>query len=545
MQRTNTWVAILLGSAIAMPVFAQHRAPLKSDWHDFRDATSELGNGIGNVGRVDCIVGTGSQPADYAGNMLVDCDGEVPHNETTIAVDPNDENHAVAGYHSYRLVTVSSGIQKLHIVGATSVTTDGGYNWREVVPKITGYQFTGDPALAFTSRGRIYFSNIADNEGQGGGNFSGPDIVVAFSDDGGLTYTDPITVARGKGAVDRSGNGTLVFNDKQFIAADASATSTYRDRAYITWTKFQEKFSSGRSPVYARSPIAISFSDDGVRWSAGNEISGSSAECSVPVPGRCDRNQFSYPAVAPGGKVYVSFENFNTPAENQTLVVSSADGGRTFSAPVRVDALYDINFPANIEGRDTLAGCQFRVIAAGNIAADPSDPTGQTVYVVWADNRNGSANTTNMDVFLARSADGGLSWATHVVDSASNDQFFPWVAVAPDGRVDLGYMDRAYSASQSECKYGFSLTRLTFDSDGTLSSSAKARLDTALSDPGHSRWFSATTDGNGRFIGDYNGVAVGLDGRTWSLWTDQRNIVADPPSPTRDHGQHAVGAVTP
>ena len=213
---------------------------------------------------------------------------------------------------------------------------------------------------------------------------------------------------------------------------------------------------------------------------------------------------------------------------------------------MRVDSVFDINYPFNVDGRQTLTGCQLRVNAAGNIAADPSDPTGNTVYLAWADNRSGNATTTNNDVRLARSADGGATWTVNVIDNTTNDQFYPWVAVASDGRVDVGYMDRSYSSGQSVCQYGFTLTRLTFNAAGKIAKSVRhRRVDTGLSDPGHSRWFSGTTNGNGRFIGDYNGVAVGSDGRTWSLWTDQRNRVANPPSTTRTHGQHAVGTVTP
>ena len=54
----------------------------------------------------------------------------------------------------------------------------------------------------------------------------------------------------------------------------------------------------------------------------------------------------------------------------------------------------------------------------------------------------------------------------------------------------------------------------------------------------------STIDVRSRFIGDYNGVAVGRDGATWSAWTDQRNVIPGLPAP-RDHGQHAVGDRTP
>ena len=553
MKRIITLIAVMailgmsfghFSSAVAAPRDPTEKpGPPKSGFYDFYNASAEFGPGIGNVQNLDCTVSAGTQPSDYAGNMLIDCDGEVPHNETTIVVDPNDPSHAVGGYHSYQLQFKGATIIA-HIIGTVSVTFDGGQTWREVVPPITPFQFSGDPALAFDADSRLYFANIADHEGQSG-NFTGPSVVVAHSDDGGLSWSNPVTVAKGKNGIDARGNGVEVFQDKEFIAADASDTSPFKNRIYVTWTSFQSKFSSGRSPVSIRFPIMMSYSDDGVQWSKPKEISGFNPACSVALfgaPNQCDLNQFSVPSVAPNGRVYVSFENFNTVAENQVMVVWSDDGGVTWTNPVRIDTINDFgHYPQNISGRDTLTGCQFRLNSMGNVAVDPTDP--DTVYVVWDDNRNGLPTATNNDVFLGRSTDGGVNWAIYTVDGTANDQFYPWVAVAPDGRVDVGYMDRSYSSGQGVCQYGFTLARATFT--GNAISVSRTRVDTGLSDPGQSRWFSGATGGNGTFIGDYNGVAVGPDGMTWSLWTDQRNIVVNPPSSTRNHGQHAVGATTP
>jgi hypothetical protein len=537
---TIVFVLILGSSAFAQgggP--AGKTGPQLSGFYDFWSFPADFPSGVATISRITCLIGQSTQPAIYAGNMLLDCDAETPHNETTIAVDPNDPTHVVGGYHSYQLNFNGSTVVE-RVVAATSVTFDGGTNWQEVIPRVAPYQFDGDPALAFDSNGRIYFSNIADHEGPGG-SYTGPSVVITHSDDGGLTWSRNATIATGKNAItpNRFGFGPQVFNDKDYLAVDTGSSSPFRNRVYVTWTLFNQFFTA--TAAYIHFPIAISHSDDGVNWSAPQIISGFSPNCSEALfgqPNECDLNQDSYPAVAPDGTVYVTFENFNTLAENQVLVVASHDGGQTWSNPVKVDTLFDINYPSNTDGRDTFTGCNFRQGAKANTAVDPSDSTGRTVYVTWADNRHGTKNATNNDVFLGKSTDGGANWSTITVDNAGNDQLFPWVAVGLDGTVQVGYMDRAYSAGQNVCQYGFSVS--TVDTTGAVLN--KQRVDTGLSDPGHSRWFSSSTNPQSRFIGDYNGLAVGSDNAIWSLWTDSRAVVASPPSVLRNHGQHAVAS---
>ena len=521
-------------SALAAPRVATEKpGPQKSGFYDFYALPESPG-----VGQVTTNACTVPSQAGYAPNWIVDCDGEVPHNETTIAVNPADPEHAVGGYHSYQLHFLGATVVN-HVVGTVSVTFDGGSSWRQVTPPITPYQFTGDPALSFGKGGRLWFANIADHEGPGGP-YTGPSVVVATSDDGGLTWSNPVTVASGQGAVTSGYTGNLVFQDKDYLAADRFAgSSPFAGRAYVSWTSFQERV----LPVGAffRSPITTSRSDDGAVWSPPKEVSGFGAFCSVAYNGRpneCDVNQDSYPTVAPNGRVYISFENFNTPAENQILVVRSDNGGRTFSPPAKAADVFDINYPQNTDGRFTLTGCQLRVSSVANSAADPSDTSGNTVYVTWSDNRNGTEDATNVDVFLARSTDGGLTWRTYPVDTSGNDQFYPWVSVGADGRVDVGYMDR-FGTEQDRCLYGFTLTRLAFDAAGNAVALSRQLVSTAPSVADRSRWFGLNT----RFIGDYNGVAVGPDGSTWSLWTDMRAAIAG--DPAGRHGQHAVGARTP
>ena len=133
-------IGVLVAGAIAI-AGAQKREPTekpgppKSGFYDFWNAGSEFDVGIGIVQRLSCVIGAATQPVIYAGNMLIDCDAEVPHNETTIAVNPLDPNHAVGGYHSYQLSFLGATVIA-HVIGTVSVTLDAGQTWQEVVPPI-------------------------------------------------------------------------------------------------------------------------------------------------------------------------------------------------------------------------------------------------------------------------------------------------------------------------------------------------------------------------------------------------------------------------
>jgi hypothetical protein len=189
------------------------------------------------------------------------------------------------------------------------------------------------------------------------------------------------------------------------------------DRIYVTWTLFD---TSGTSE------INLSYSDDqGRSWSPRQAISGSAPFCAFGVGTNCDSNQFSVPTVHPTtGLLGVAFENFNTLDENQYLFVRSTDGGSTFQGPFFVTPVYDLNFPrAGVSGRTdcTARGQQSgRVVYTNNCFR--SNPGGNGVvdkrggafaddfYLVMSDNRNGTVYSSNADVFLFKSIDGGATW---------------------------------------------------------------------------------------------------------------------------------------
>jgi hypothetical protein len=460
----------------------------------------------------------------FGSNVMANCDSTVlPHNETAIAVDPASSSHLVAGSNDVELPP-SGASGRAKTVAGYYTSFDGGATWANGQVPSGSFTQTSDPSVVFDTGRRVYYGVVAFDLGLGGRALGGA-IQVSTSTDGGRTFGAPVIVEQSR--------NPMTFEDKPYMAADDNPASPFAGSVYVTWTRFH--FADRGATQFLESPIFLSASHDGGRtWSTPREISGANpALCtfsSTPLPsdGRCREDQFSSPVVAGNGTIFVAYENDQAVNDgqlrNQYLVVKSTDGGATWSPPVRAsDILRDGNsdYPVNVLGRQTLSNSQFRLNSAGNLAIDPSSGA---LYLTWSDNRNGTATSTNTDVFAARSLDGGTTWSGPMaVSGAANDQFYPWAAVGPDGTLEISYFDRSYDPANS--KYGITLATLT-PGGGSF---GHQRIDTGLSDPNHARWFSSSTNGETTFLGDYNGLAIGADAVAHPFWTDMRRVV------TADH----------
>ncbi len=453
-----------------------------------------------------------------------------PQNETTIAVNPRSPNMLVAGANDYRLGAP---------VGAAFYTSfDGGFSWDDGIPPyplfVAGEQGherfqevpsgTGDPVVAFgTSRTSPYGPPAGSSVvyyaylGVSGG-FCEHGIFVSRSTNG-LLWTRPVVpnLQPPKGLFtpvywDRP-KDCNVFNDKPWLAVDTSG-GPHNGRVYVTWSRFQ--FSHQR---YRESPILMAFSDDNAEtWSAPVEVSGNSRGlCRSQVSGRrgrCDESQFSNAVVGKDGTLYVAFLNQQFKGaedgfRNQYLVTAVNPDTMAVSGPYKAAGLIDgqNDFPVGGAGGVTLCNSNFRLNSAGNLALDPADPSGKTLYLVFADDRNGSSFANRPQVSQqppdSFACPGGL-----VTDD--DDQWFPFAAVAPDGRVDVMFYDRRDDPFNRLA--GVYLAR-SYDGGATWT---EVKVSSALS---NMNW---AFDG-GQFMGDYNGLAIGPDGTSFPFWTDARN----------------------
>jgi hypothetical protein len=518
-----------------------------------------------------------------------------PQNEPTIAVNPTSPNMIVAGGNDYRLgVPTGAAFYSSFDGGAT--WTDGilpfpllagprplpepssgaaidevpnqrqRYRYRisEPISLAAANQFveppfgTGDPVIAFgrgragssdpllTGKSIAYYAYLGVSA-----SFCEHGIFVTRSTDG-LAWEQPIvpplfppqgffTPVYWDQLDDCS-----VFNDKPWIAVDRSG-GPHNGRVYVVWARFLYD-----AAEFQQSTVEMAYSDDNAEtWSRPINVSGASQElCPAQVRGRegmCDESQFATAAVGPDGTLYVAFINQQAQGEadgfrNQYLVTSVDPDSFERSGPYRAASMVDgaRDLPVNALGQATLCNSNFRLNTAGNLAIDPSDPTGQTLYIVFADNRNGSefgedvmvsqqpadsfvcpdGKTTDLDIFIVRSTDGGATWHNPATglpgdlrvnqDPPGSDQWFPFAAVSPTGRVSVVFNDRrddffdrlanAYVATSDDGGATWSEAR---------ASSASSNLNWAFD--------------RGFFMGDYNALAFAPDGAGYAAWCDSRS----------------------
>jgi hypothetical protein len=421
-----------------------------------------------------------------------------PQNETCIVADPNNANIIVGGFNDYSLLSTGyggNGVCYSHDGGATWVHHSSG------VPLLPGFtRLGGDPCLQFDSQGRVYYGHLG--VGTGTNSFkSNNGIFVSRSDDGGVTWTAGVAVASNT----YPGFGFVNFEDKPFLTADFYASSVYKDRVYVTWTRFY----SGTHPNGGTGGGDIMFSyssDGGATWSTPVRLSDSTHLPANQGTGTIGSSyvQGSEPEVAPNGDVYVVFW-FGGRVE----VMRSTDGGATFAMPTEP-------FGTSYNSASVwspLPNESFRVNPYPNIEADPT--RAGYVYVVAADDPNNSSSGDGANIVFARSTNYGAGWGSTITlndDGGTYNQIFPWMAVSKKGEIQVIWYDtRNDPGNHNLDVYG------TYSIDGGASFCPNFRVTDVSFNPNTGQF-----SGNS-FFGDYNGFGDGGNNTFHALWTDARN----------------------
>ncbi|HEY4575298.1 MAG TPA: sialidase family protein [Thermoanaerobaculia bacterium] len=399
--------------------------------------------------------------------------------EPFFAIDPENPKHLLAVYQEDRFP--DEGCRNL----TSAASFNGGATWQEsLLPHLTvaaggPYERTSDPWVAFGTGGRAYFVSLGFNETnlQNG-------VYLSSSDDGGLSWSDPVAVH----------SGTSTFDDKEAVVVDNRDDSPYKGRVYVGW----DSITSSR-----QQPELITYSDDGGHtFQAPVTLTSQGASLGI------------IPLVGPGGIVHAVWLNYQGQAPF-LLASHSTDGGRTWSAPVRISTVDAFG----VDGSRTGAGLPSVAIDGRN----------GTLYVVWEDERF----TPDTDqAVLSRSTDGGQTWsAPQRVSDGPGDaaNFTPAVAVTPEGWVGVSYYSLRNNPARVLVDEYLSVSRTggqTF---------AKGQRLTASS------WdlrFAATSDGF--FLGDYQGLATSAK-TFYPLWIGTFSVSRlDPPARQPDAYTRAI-----
>ncbi|HXW93025.1 MAG TPA: sialidase family protein [Terriglobales bacterium] len=367
---------------------------------------------------------------------------EVGANEPSIAVNPNNTNQVVAAFQP----------------AAIAYSTDGGQTFALAdLPAVEGWRGGGDVSVAFDNQGRVYLATLhfdklgsASYWGHGAGRNG---IFVRRSLDGGKTWEKSAAAVK---AFEKEAPN-LEAEDMPRVFTDAKPRSPYVGNVYVGWIEWQidqsiilfarsvDGAKTFETPKRISTHPGLPRDDNGglvgfvgvvgadgsiyAIWNDGSTIaftqshdggrtftpSRSVIDVAPPyfggaggIPGVS--RAMGFPQIAVGrGKdkrpepLYVAWSDYRN-GDVDVFCVSSADHGRSWSKPVRVN-----NDPIH-DGIDQFF--QWMTV----------DPVSGDVYVQFYDRRDDPGNRKT-GFTLARSIDGAKSfasyaWAEHLFESS-------------------------------------------------------------------------------------------------------------------------------
>ena len=466
--------AALAAAAILVAVSAEAMDPNSPTWWDKYQYLAKGG-----------AIAEGTATASFAVDRSnVDVSNECgPQSETFVTLDPNRPRTLAGG---------SNEIFRLPMRGYFS--SDGGSSWGGVdlplpPPKGNGTDFGSDPTLAFDTRGNVFYGYIVVFFGNGTG-INGTSLAVARSTDGGRTYPS-VTIFSEEG-------GANHFNDKPMITADTNSGSPFRDRVYIAWDAASGGSTSG-----------------GIRVARSADAGATFTVTRADDPSGPGRGIGAVPFVGPGGEVYVAWNDFsaNTIAFNRSF-----DGGATWGQQGVIAAKripFDIAIPAeSFRGALVYPACDSDRSAGSHRGR---------LYCSWMDLTD--AGTT--DILISFSDDQGAHWSSPagVGDRVpSADRFNHWLSVDPmTGTVTVSYYDTRNDTTGARFETDVFLAR---SADGGNSWAPDVRVTTARSNEHDcSGVFPCQGINYGNQQGDYEGL-VSFGGVSHPIWTDSRRQLA-------------------
>jgi hypothetical protein len=487
-------------------------------------------------------------PAGVA-NFRASRDKYTSHSEPTIAMDPLDHNHLMAGSKMYE-----NNDKYLFKIG-TYESHDGGRTWEDQgqLPGYCGapgqcdpsneaaYRTTSDISIAFDDEGNAY-ANVLDAPG-GTASFQGFNMTVHVKHPG-QPWSGPTTVHDNR---INALTSRLLLDDKNWIAVDNhtdvnGGPNQPRDgkigTMYVCWSL------DGTGLVPLQEIVVMRSLDGGKTW--GGLVPGDN----IPFP-LSQKTLISgigcHLAIGPKGEVYATWYDNQL---NAIMQAKSENRGRlwTLAAPIAGIAGVNAAFPGEafrnlslpttgVDGQgnvyvaaaslnaqgNPLLGNLFAVgkqIKSGELSVDgltellKTDDANNIAGKDYKAGGDGPGPSSGSDIVLFKSTNGGRSYTGPVrvnqdPRNGDADQFQPWMAVTPSGQVNISFFDRR----DDPANY-FIDTWLARSEDGGRTFTDR-RVSQRMWDPA----VNAPTSSSGKFIGDYQGL-VADDDVAIPFWND-------------------------
>jgi hypothetical protein len=401
-----------------------------------------------------------------------------PQSETTITIDPSNDQVLLAGSNSF-----SEGTMRVYS------SSDAGRTWQTSTiyppPASIHARCAADPGVAIDRTGRQYSSFVSSQPCD-----TGPPRVYVASRASADAPWAIVPVAP---------LGRARFDDKPWIAVDASRAGPHANRVYAVWSRLS------RLGVFS---ILSSHSDDGGRsWTAPVKVNRTGRE-----------ETYATVATSRNGTVYVAWQDVTNFA---VKISRSTDGGAHFE-PERTVAVFVITTIPHC-GSGIVIPAQRLVCAQPEPLVSVDTSSGRyagRVYVTYAATSFQGDQGASVAVFDSRlrllighaAPAGGVAVAPTVPANRA-DQFFPEAAVDPSsGALWICFYDTSGDLERKKTFYS-----CTASTNGGKSFAPLVRAASVASD-------ETVADADPREYGDYEGLAV-AGGVAHPIWTDSRDLL--------------------
>jgi hypothetical protein len=450
-------------------------------------------------------------------NFRASHDKYLSHSEPSIAMDPLNHDHLIAGSKMYE------NLAKYLFKIGTYESFDGGRTWKDL-GQLPGYcqapgecdptneqayRTVSDISMAFDDEGNAY-AQVLDAPG-GTAGFTGFNMTIHIKKPGDAQFSGPITVHDNR---NNPITQQLLLDDKNWLAidnntqVDGSPNKLHDGKIgtmYVCWS-----FDGTQAP--SQQIVLMRSTDGGKTW--GGAVPGDNTPLQLSQKGAIS-GIGCHEDIGPNGEVYVTWYDNQIDALMQ---VKSIDRGATFTPARPVATISGVNQQFDGQSFRNLSIPTTGIDKKGTIYLAAASQMAQGSPVTQGtsierlkelrDNRRAETEAagdagSGADIVMFKSTDGGVTYTGPVrvnQDSAKSpaDQFQPWMAVTDKGQLDVEYFDR-----RNDPNNFFIDTYLARSNDGgkTFDDTRVARR---LWDPRLNPPISVS----GEFIGDYQGIVA-------------------------------------